>query len=267
VFDVESMFINVARFRAGDSIDVYTTIHAPVSQTRSTTGGPGPAAYLWVITEDTLVRARDSASVSDNRPLGFTRRVAQGTYSIRAEVTTSGDETTGALGVASTVAANDTATGFLLRGFGLSDVVFASRVAPRGAVPGRWSDFEITPHIGPAGTGGTLEVLWEVYDLAVRDGSASYDVALTIAQSDTRSGLGRIAAEVIGALGSAIGIDRRDNSITSRFTRNVTQSRVVPDHVTIGLGDTPSGVYTLTLAVTDKVSGRTAARSRTLVIR
>lgn len=264
---IDNMLLNVARFRANDSVDVYATLNAPRAQTPRGGDGHVPGAHLWTISNDTLIRSHDSLRVTDTMPVAISRRVAPGKYAVRAEISSEGDAATGALGLVSVVAMNDTATGFTLRGFGLSDLVFASRVASRAGATARWRDFDITPHVGAVSGGKTIEVLWETYDLEARDGSASYDVALTVAQADTRTGIRRIAAEVVGALGSVVGVDRKDNSITSRFTRTASASRVVTDHVTVGLGDTPSGVYTMTLDVTDKATGRKATKTRTLVVK
>jgi hypothetical protein len=219
-----------------------------------------------MLMRDTMIIARDSARVTDTLPFGFVRRVAPATYAIRTEAV-SDTPRAGARVTVPVVAGADSATGFSMRGFGLSDILFATRVAPRSGGQGRWRDFDIRPHAGPVSAGGTLDVLWEVYDLTARDGAASYDVAITIAQSDTRGGLGRITAEVIGTIGRVVGVDRQNNRITSRFTRTVAAGRAVADHVTISLGDTPPGVYSMTIEVTDRATGRTASRIRSIVVR
>jgi hypothetical protein len=52
-----------------------------------------------------------------------------------------------------------------------------------------------------------------------------------------------------------------------RFERTVPHAPTIADNITISLGDTPAGVYLLTLRITDRVSGRTTSRAMTLVIR
>jgi GWxTD domain-containing protein len=255
------------RFRAGDSVDVHVTAHPSTARIPRSTDGRAARAYMWLVTRDSVIRTHDSVRVIDTVAFSISRRIPPGRYSVRAEVVPEDSTPDGALGRVSIVAGIDSSTGFAMRGFGLSDVLFAKRVAPRGNTRERWHDFEITPHLGPLLPGGTLEVLWETYELAPRDGLVTYDVAVTVAQADTRTGLGRIAAQVIGAVGSVVGVDRQNNRVTSRFTRSVAAGSAIADHVTISLGDTPTGVYTMTIEVTDKTGGRTASRSRTLVVR
>jgi GWxTD domain-containing protein len=264
---VDDLLITATRFRAGDSVDVYVTTHPSMARMPRSTDGQTARAHIWMLTRDTVVRTHDSLRVIDTLAFGLARRVPRGAYSVRAEVVPEDSTPHGAMGKTSVIAGSDSATGFETRGFGLSDLLYAKRVAPRGTAPARWNDFDVTPHLGPVPSGGMVDVLWEVYDLTPREGSVSYDVALTIAQSDTRTGIGRIAAQVINAIGSVVGVDRQNNRITSRFTRTATSASAVVDHVTISLGDTPTGVYTMTLEVTDKATNRTAARSRTIVVR
>jgi hypothetical protein len=52
-----------------------------------------------------------------------------------------------------------------------------------------------------------------------------------------------------------------------RFDRQMRHARTVVDHVEIALEDTPAGNYTLTLEITDRVTGNVAIRSVPFTIR
>jgi hypothetical protein len=73
--------------------------------------------------------------------------------------------------------------------------------------------------------------------------------------------------KIVDGLASIIGVDRTAAKASLQFDRNVPYASTLVDNLTLALGGTPPGHYTLTLAVTDRVSGRATSRAATLVIR
>lgn len=191
-------------------------------------------------------------------------RVAHGQYLYRVETTSPGTMVAGRA-MQWVTADRDTVTGFALQGFGISDLLLAGAAQPNKPSPKRWSDFNASPIFDALRTNGTLDIIWENYDLGVRGGQSVYSVAITIQRQ--RSAAGNIAAAVVGVAASALGIDRRSDRVT------MTVERVVPatpgalaDHIAIAMNDTPSGDYLLTLEITDKVRGRKVSALAPLVI-
>jgi hypothetical protein len=137
-------------------------------------------------------------------------------------------------------------------------------VSPRGD-GARWRDFDVSPVVGAFPRGASLGLLWELYDLGVREGSAQYTFNLIIKRE--RGAAGRISARVLGAVAGAAGIDTREDQVTIRFDRSVAHAPVLADHLSVALGETPAGTYRLTLEITDKVTNRTVSRTRSLTIR
>jgi hypothetical protein len=144
----------------------------------------------------------------------------------------------------------------------MSDMLVARSVAiaPRGH---RWTDYADVP----AGSAVAKEfsLVWEMYDLDQRSGNASYDVALTFVRG--RSAAGRITAKITGALSSLVRREQTDDRVTQRLTRSVAYAPELADAITLQLSDTPPGTYTLTLEITDKLSGKAATRTRQIVVR
>ena len=159
----------------------------------------------------------------------------------------------------------DPETGFSTRGFGISDPLIARRAVEHGVVRG-WRDLEITPTAGTIAKGAELSIVWENYDLGDSTGSARYGVAVTV-QREFKGLLPQIRARIIGAYAAFAGVDRTEDRVVMRFERQMPHARVVVDHVEIALEDTPAGNYTLTLEITDRVTGKTTARRVPFVIR
>jgi hypothetical protein len=162
------------------------------------------------------------------------------------------------------VAAPDVATGFGVHGFGMSDVIVATVAEPTIAPPERWYDYGVAPLFNYVPRGGSLSLLWEVYEAGVRSGNVEYTVAISVERQ--RSGAGRVAAAILGAAAGVVGVDRRDDRVTLTFERSVAERPVIVDAVTIGLGETPPGEYRVSLEITDTASGRKTSRAYALTI-
>jgi GWxTD domain-containing protein len=256
------------RFRGpADSVDVLVIAHAPVEEMRGAIGAAAPMrADVWFLGITVPTAFRDTATVRASGVERWSFRVPPASYQYRVEVTSEGSSIAARTlaGVNASAIGDD---GFAIRGFGTSDIVFASTVQPPRAVTQtpRWSDFSAAPIAGVMQKGGTFEVLWENYDVSARNGQAQYQVAVTVQRE--RSGTGRIAAALLGFAQNALRIDRRDDRVTSRFDRTVPAAPVIVDHVSIGLADTPAGEYRVTLEVTDTATGKKATRVTALTIR
>jgi hypothetical protein len=106
--------------------------------------------------------------------------------------------------------------------------------------------------------------VWEAYELGERSGEARYEVAVTIDRGSSR--VGRIAAQIVGRVASAVGVERSDDKVALRFERRVAHANTIADAITISLGDTPPGVYMIVLTITDQVSGRVVRKVNALTI-
>jgi GWxTD domain-containing protein len=264
---VDTMATTPTRFRAeGDSVDLVVAARPPVSTIRES--APTQAGLVrsdwWVLAGGTQVVARDSLLDSPEAARLWSARVAPGTYVYRLEASV--DEGTIAAKAAAPIVVGPAATdGFATSGFGVSDLLLATSVEPRGAAQ-RWRDFEVTPAVGAFARDASLGLVWEMYELGQRDGSAQYTFSLTIKRE--RGTVGRITARVLGSVAGAAGVDTREDQVTITFDRTMPHAATLVDHMQVALGDTPPGTYAVTLQITDRVTNRTAAtRTRSVVIR
>jgi hypothetical protein len=146
----------------------------------------------------------------------------------------------------------------------MSDILLGTSAEMRSGGR-RWSDVDIEPIVGFIPRNSPLAIVWENYEFGAKDGTAQYDVAITLSRE--RSTVGRIAARVVGGLASAARIEQRGDNVTISFDRNMPASAAFADAITISLQDTPAGKYTVTVAVTDRVTKQTITRSRGFTIR
>lgn len=268
---IDSMQSQVARFRAtADSVDVFIAAFAPFERIREAVGVNAPVeSRLWIYGLDTRDSLTTSIGVPFNAEVRWTPRVSSGRYYYRVETTIEGGLAAGR--VASTMHMGpDSITGFATRGFGISDVLLADS-ARETSVARRWTDLDVVPIFDGRATLGELSLVWENYDFANAGGLARYQVAIHLERADQRAPgvAGRIAAQIVGGVANLIGIQRRDepNRVVFEFEREVAHRSTLLDHVTLSLGDTEPGPYTLTVVVTDRVSGRVASRSLPISIR
>lgn len=259
------MPVQTARFRAtGDSVDVYIASQGPVSAIRESAASNTPVRMdVWLFDREVVDGYRDSTVLSASGVHAWAFRVPRATYISRLE-TTASDVLVAGLAMSRVVAADDSGSGFSVRGQGISDVLFAGALRARTATPARWIDFSITPLLGAVRNGSTVELLWENYDFGAREGQATYTAEVVVERS--RGAAGRIAAEIISRIAGAIGVDRRDDRVTLRIERAVLHAAVLVDQISVGLGTTPPGDYRITLRITDRVTGHASTRSTNLVI-
>jgi hypothetical protein len=191
----------------------------------------------------------------------WTPRIPSGTYVYRAEVSIEGG-TRAARAVSTLVASDDPLFGMGSRGFGMSDLLLAASAAPRRGTPGRrWNELDIQPITGTIAQRGELTLVWENYEFG-RDsvsGMSRYQVTVTIQQA--RSQGGRVAARILGGIASVIGVDRTDDRMSISFERESAHALAFADHIGVALEDSPPGDYSLSISITDHVTGRTLLRT------
>ena len=262
---VDSMPTQFARFRGGkDSVDLFFAAQAPVDSIQRSSDVGELNSHVWLLTFAATIAVRDSSRLSGNGSVGWTRRVPAGGYIFRAEASTQGSLRAGRS--TSTIDGSLTErSGLTGTGFGVSDLLLATSAEPRAGGGRRWSDLQIAPTAGAISRSGQVTLVWENYEFGQREGSAQYDVSVTLARE--RSLGGQIGANIIGALASIARIDRGADKITATFDRTVAHAGAFVDQIALSLGETPLGTYLLTLEVTDKVTGQKATRTARFLIR
>ena len=152
-----------------------------------------------------------------------------------------------------------------MQGFSISDVLVASHVDVPTSPSARWTSLNPVAVAGAVPRGTQLSLVWENYDFGQRNNSAEYSVVLTIVRD--RSGAGRIAARIVGLLADVAQVTTQSDRVTLKFDRAQPYSAAFADQVDLALGDTPIGVYSLTLEVTDKATGRKSTRASSFSIK
>ena len=262
----EDVLVRIARFRApSDSVDLLVATRAPFAAIRAATASNDRVRQdSWLVDSSVARTYHDSLTLDESALKLRTYRVPASTYQYRVEATAPGATVAGKA-TQWIVARKDTLTGFALRGFGMSDVVLATRVGPSVPAPARWRDFSVTPAFGSLASRGHFALLWENYELNARDGQAIYSVSITLQRE--RSGVGRIAAAITGALASIVSVDRRDDRVVLQFDRTVSWAPSIVDNIDMALGDTPAGDYRVIVEIRDRTNGRTVATTAKLAIR
>lgn len=264
---VDSLPVQAARFRGGaDSVDIFLATTPDGERIKASSSlRVTPRADYWLLAGGTVSAHHDSARMTTEGTLSWTKRVRPGVYVYRVEASADA-ATIAARATAPLTADTDSVSGFSVRGFGISDVLLARTVEPRGAVPKRrWTDFRVAPITGAVPVKGQLSLLWENYGFAERSAAAEYNIAVTIQRE--RSGAGRVAARVVSRITGAVGVQSGDDRMAVRFDRTMPHAPAIADFITLELGETPAGSYRLTLEITDLVSGRTATRTTRFIVK
>jgi hypothetical protein len=263
------MATQYARFRgAGDSVDVLFAADPPVDSIRASAAGRAGVqvrADFWMLVGAAMVSARDSMTLQAPGVITWSARVAPGSYLYRAEASIEGGSRA-ARATAAMIAGDDPATGFAVRGFGLSDLFLATSAESRsGATAARWDGLAIAPMARALPRNSQISLVWENYEFGAREGTANYTVAIGITR--VRSLAGAIAARITGGLAGAARIDVSADRVSLTVDRAVPHSAAFVDHINLDLSDTPAGTYEITLHVTDTATGRVASRTKRFVIR
>ncbi len=151
----------------------------------------------------------------------------------------------------------------------LSDVILADRVAPRVEEPAGRTDFFVDPN--PAmefAPGGEVHLYWEMYNLQPDStDQVEYQVEVVFrVQSLERHGL---VARIVGGVLDAVGTTAKgDDRVSVRYDASTTlggRDRV-PGWVAVDLADSPRGIYTMELIITDRRTGQIAVRQRAFTV-
>ena len=153
-------------------------------------------------------------------------------------------------------------------GFGMSDVLLGDKPAPReGAAPKRWSDVTIEPGLGMYRKGASIGLVWEMYELAARDGSSRYRVSIAVERMD-RTTIGNFAARVIDGVGRTMGREQTSrDKLTIAFDRSAASAPTIVEFLSLDLSDASIGGYRLRVEITDAVSGKKTSRETVFSIR
>jgi GWxTD domain-containing protein len=255
--NLDTIPVAVYHFReTGDSLTAL--IAAPASLR----GVQAPAllnSQLWIVSSRATVVAHDSTVSPVGSTMQWAARVDSGPTAIRVE-TTGPDERL----VGRSVTLTGRPTGLRPRGTTMSDVVLAYPDAQRSSAPARWSDVQPRVITGPVRPGASVRLLWELYELGNRDGTARIET--TVAVQRERGIAGRIVAEVIGGITSAVTRTEADDRLTLQFTSEVAARPVSVGVLDVDLGDTVPGRYRVSVTVRDLVTGAAFMRSHRLII-
>ncbi len=263
---VDKMPLQTARFRGGrDSVDLLLATAFNVEPIRaSATTRSAVRGDLWLLNGSAGVAWRDSVIPATDGVRTWTRRVAPGAYI--AHIEASSEYATRASRAAGVVDASGNASGgFGLYGFGISDLLITTRAEPRAGVAKRWSELDVVPVVGALRHGAPVTLVWENYGLGAKGGNAHYEVVVTLSRQQSLAG--RIAASITGALARVARVDRGDDRVAISFERTVPHAPAFVDYVTVALNSTPAGQYTLSLQITDRVSGKVVTRTQGVEIR
>lgn len=260
---IDTLPVNVARFRATrDSVDVHFAARIPLDEIASATDIAGDVrSDFWMLNSRLDVVFSDSVLDRDASTRAWTQRAALDRYLYRLEAHAEGS-LVAARTSAEVLAGTDSATGFFTSGFGMSDVLLASAVEAPASMPARWNGLSLTPLAGPVVGNKQLALVWENYEFGERAGSSEFDVAISIRR--VQSAVGRITARIVGGV---LGREVISGQVELAYDRSVPHAPTVVEHITIDLGDTPTGTYLLSLDVTDRVTGRTASRTIRIAVR
>ena len=263
---IDSLPVRVARFRANaDSVDVVFTSQPPVAEIRAAASIEGAVRTdFWLLDPNLKPWAHDSGTTTAGGSRAFVRRLPTGEYMYRFEASAE-SSLRGARALASMQVKDDPATDFALSGFGMSDVLLATRVAPRGSAK-RWSDFDFDANAGSVARGTEVALLWENYDLGQKDGGASYQITFSIERKYQRL-LDRVRARVIGSFSTMMGNEQTEDRVIYRYERTTAHAPVIADYITLVLTDLPGGSYDLKVEVLDRHTGRTTEKTSRVVIR
>lgn len=262
---IDSLSVQVARFRDGSGgTEAFVAAAIPVGRLLEgvDAGTPRLDANLWLLAADGLRVVRDSARIDRAESVvtqSWRSRAPSASFGWRVEATSSiGERAARATGVVGADSAR-----FATSGFSLSDILLARRVeSPANGVPTRWHELSISPLTDVVRRGQPIALVWENYGLTTsRDGGVRYRVEIRIQKTDG-SAAGRIAARILDGVSGAIGRESSgERRVNLGFERQGPAAAITLDQLSLSLGTAPTGVYRLTVEVTDLVAQRRTERT------
>ncbi len=268
---VDTIPLRVARFRApADSLDAVVTASVGLDALTRGLELDTVAVRVGMRLLDQYVRPRmvdtsrifvtpgDSAGRLEKR---WTTRVGPGVQMLRLEAY---EPESGRVARAST-----RLDGVFAAGFAMSDVLVGSvpTVKDDRRPPARWTDVDITANTGDFTAGARIGLLWEMYELAAREGSASYRLNLRVTRVEGGGSL-RVAARAFDQLGRALGrTSSGRRGITIVFDRAVAAAPVLVEYLSLDMADAAPGRYRLRVEVVDLATKRVTTRDTEFRIR
>lgn len=214
---------------------------------------PAPVVQIWMFADGADAVARDSARTSPEGLAARKLRAPRGDLYARAEVMVEGGGAARGTTFAPSVAAGN--------GLVVSDIVVAA-AATAGAAPARrWHELAILPAPDTLRRARGIALAWEVYNLPAKDGAQHYSVRLVLEKA-SKSVAGRIVAQI----GGLVGVQRGNDHVALTYERDAAARDVIVEHATLSLREAPAGRYTLSIEITDRVTGTRASRSTPLLI-
>jgi GWxTD domain-containing protein len=141
-------------------------------------------------------------------------------------------------------------------GFGLSDLLVATSLAPRESAV-RWSDMLIVPGTGLFSVGDPIALLWETYGLGDSEASSAYRVAVSVRRIEEHGAVA-VATRILSGIREAVVKGNGNPSPILKYARRVPSTGRSLDFLTIGSEGLPAGSYEVQVEVTDSTTGKTA---------
>ena len=271
---IDSIQVQLARYRApGDSADLVMVAELPVDSLIAgidVTKVPldlgmgmwtGPSVVL--LRDSTRVYVDKNDLVNAPRLRAWRERLPAGDHVFRVEALQP-DGLRGARALGRVKLRNDA-------GFGASDLLVATRVAPKeGVTPQRWRDLIVAPNAGTFRRGEPIGIVWETYGLQpAKDGGAHYEVTVTL-ERRFNSKAGAFVANVIGGVSGIAGRSAKEDNkgrAALRFERTSPNPEVALDWITLDVGNAQPGRYLVIVEITDVESRKVATLVRSVFIR
>lgn len=266
---IDSLPVQVVRFRrTADSLDL--AVFAGVRAGALRAGLPTDTSVLKTgifaisVAGDVQTRVTDNVRTGERDTLTLTAKAWRATVPSTAWYLRVEALETDALRVARAIR---DVSGFPTSGFGVSDLLIGDGITAPSAEDGaRWSDYRFAAVSGNAlRVGRPVDLLWEVYAPAIREGNVHYRVSVSVQRVEA-TGLRGVVARLGGRVRDATVRSSGTNRIAVEYDRTAVASAQRAETVRLDLGGAKAGKYLMTLTVTDLVSGATAITHRDVVL-
>jgi hypothetical protein len=153
-------------------------------------------------------------------------------------------------------------------GFGMSDILMGSKPSLRENTAARsWRDVEIAPNTGDFPVGGSVGLLWELYEAGARDGNARFRVTIAVERRE-RGGVGGFTLRVLEGLArTATRTQGGRDKYTITFDRTAPAADRLVEHLALDLSGSPAGTYSLRIDVQDLNTQQRTSRTTEFRIR
>ncbi len=267
---LDTIDVSLTRFRGNrDSVDIHVGARIPTRSFRAR-GSSGALAvdsvtYGLIIANSfggrifESLKSRPLPSASDVAWFDqWTTRVSDGNMMHRVEALDFGNAR-GARGAAMFTSAD--AAVFHLNGFGLSEILPASRVTQKVNVVRSWKDLDIVPNGGVVSPRVPVHLVWEVYGLeAGSDGQSRWRVSLRREEGKLQTQFD-VKSMIIGAPDQSRQVIASEPDASGLTYQRIapTSPRVV-EQLQFNLSDITQGRHVFILTVEDMIAKKTVRR-------